>query len=115
MVEARKAAAPPRADADPSTSELVQRATEQVSRLVRDEFALAKAELTQKAKHAGIGAGLFGGAAGLAYFGIAVLIATAVIAIDIALPLWLAALAVGAFLMILAGMFAVVGRFQLKR
>jgi uncharacterized membrane protein YqjE len=115
MVDARNAAAPPRADADPSTGELVQRATEQLSRLVRDELALAKAELTQKAKHAGIGVGLFGGAAGLAYFGIAVLIATAIIAIDIALPLWLSALIVGAFLLILAGLFAVVGRGQVKR
>jgi hypothetical protein len=82
MVDARNAAAPPRADADPTTAELVQRATEQVSRLVRDELALAKAELTHKAKHAGIGIGLFGGAGGLAFFGISVLIATAVIAID---------------------------------
>ena len=38
---------------EPSTAELVQRATEQVSRLVRDELALARAELTQKGKHAG--------------------------------------------------------------
>ncbi|GIF70272.1 membrane protein [Asanoa ishikariensis] len=115
MVDARNAAAPPRADADPSTSELVQRATEQVSRLVRDELALAKAELTQKGKHAGIGIGLFGGAGGLAFFGISVLIATAVIAIDIALPLWLSALIVGAFLLILAGLFALVGKGQVKR
>jgi len=115
MVDARNAAAPPRADADPTTAELVQRATEQVSRLVRDELALAKAELTHKAKHAGIGIGLFGGAGGLAFFGISVLIATAVIAIDIALPLWLSALIVGAFLLILAGLFALVGRFEVKR
>jgi uncharacterized membrane protein YqjE len=114
MVDARNAAAPPRADAEPSTSELVQRATEQVSRLVRDELALAKAELTQKGKHAGIGIGLFGGAGGLAFFGISVLIATAVIAIDIALPLWLSALIIGAFLLIMAGLFALVGRWQVK-
>ena len=109
MVDARNAA-PPRADADPSTAELVQRATEQVSRLVRDELALAKAELTQKGKHAGIGIGLFGGAGGLAFFGISVLIATAIIAHRHRA----AALAVRAdrrrFLLILAGLFALVGR-----
>lgn len=114
MVDARNAA-PPRADAEPSTAELVQRATEQVSRLVREELALAKAELTQKGKHAGIGIGLFGGAGGLAFFGISVLIATAVIALDIVLPLWLAALIVGVVLLVLAGLFAVVGRGQVKR
>lgn len=46
---------------EPSTAELVQRAAEQVSRLVRDELALARAELTAKGKHAGIGAGLLAG------------------------------------------------------
>jgi Flp pilus assembly protein TadB len=115
MVEARNVPAPPRADADPSTAELVQRATEQVSRLVRDELALAKAELTQKAKAAGIGAGLLGAAAGLAFFSICVFIATAVIAIDIALPLWLSALIIAAALLIGAGLFALVGRGFIKR
>ena len=55
-----------RTGSEPSTAELVQRATEQVSRLVRDELALARAELTQKGKHAGIGIGLFGGGGVLA-------------------------------------------------
>lgn len=42
-----------------STGELVSRLSEQTSRLVRDEVALAKVEMTEKAKHAGIGTGLF--------------------------------------------------------
>ena len=48
---------PARPVTDQSTSELVQRASEQITRLVRDEIALAKAELTEKGKHAGIGVG----------------------------------------------------------
>ncbi len=56
---------------EPSTSELVQRASEQITRLIRDEFALAKAELTEKGKHAGVGVGLFGGGGALASVGAA--------------------------------------------
>ena len=61
---------PARPVAEQSTAELVQRASEQVSRLVRDELALAKAELAEKGKHAGIGIGLFGGGGALALYGI---------------------------------------------
>ena len=39
-----------RTGSEPSTAELVQRATEQVSRLVRDELALARAEQLAKSK-----------------------------------------------------------------
>jgi len=46
-----------------STSELVSQAAVQISTLVRDELALAKIELTEKGKRAGLGGGLFGGAA----------------------------------------------------
>ena len=41
--------------------ELVSRLSEQTSTLIRQEMALARAELTQKGKAAGIGAGMFGG------------------------------------------------------
>ena len=44
-----------------STGELVSRLSEEVSTLIRDELRLAQAEMTQKTKKAGIGAGLFGG------------------------------------------------------
>jgi lipopolysaccharide export LptBFGC system permease protein LptF len=98
-----------------STAELVRRASEQLSTLVRDELALAKAELAGKAKHAGTGAGLFGGAAAVGLFGLAVLVATAVIALDLVMPLWLAALLVGVLLLIIAGVLALVGRSQLRQ
>src|SRR3954465_8955488 len=77
---------------DQSTAELVQRASEQITRLVRDEIALAKAELTEKGKHAGIGIGLFGGGGVLAMYGVGALIATLIVVFDLFLPLWLAAL-----------------------
>ena len=113
MVDAN--AAGPRATAEPSTAELVQRASEQISRLVRDELALAKAELTEKGKHAGIGIGLFGGSGVIALYGVGAAIATVIIALAIVLPPWLAALIVTVGLFLLAGLLALVGRGQVKR
>src|SRR3954466_11584761 len=89
--------------AEQSTAELVQRASEQVSRLVRDEIALAKAELAEKGKHARIGVGLFGGGGVLAMYGEGALIATLIVELDLMMPLWLAALIVTVVLFAAAG------------
>jgi uncharacterized membrane protein YqjE len=106
---------PARPVADQSTSELVQRASEQVSRLVRDEIALAKAELAEKGKHAGIGAGLFGVGGVLALYGIGALIATLIIVFDLFLPLWLAALIIATSLFLIAGILALIGKSQVTK
>jgi uncharacterized membrane protein YqjE len=106
---------PARPVTDQSTSELVQRASEQVTRLVRDEIALARAELTQKAKRAGIGAGLFGGAGVLSIYGVGALTATLIIVLDLFLPLWLAALIVTVALFAVAGLLALFGRNQVRK
>lgn len=98
-----------------STSELVQKASEQISRLVRDELALAKAELTEKGKHAGIGAGLFGGGGVLALYGVGALIATLIIVLDLFLPLWLAALIMTVLLFATAGVLALLGKKQVAQ
>lgn len=98
-----------------STAELVQRASEQLSRLVKDEITLAKAELTEKGKHAGLGAGLFGGAGVLALYGVGALVATLVIVLDLWLPLWAAGLIVTGVLFLIAGVLALVGKKQLSR
>ncbi|MEH0841532.1 phage holin family protein [Micromonospora sp. CPCC 205711] len=103
-----------RTGTEPSTAELVQRATEQVSRLVRDELALARAELTQKGKHAGIGIGLFGGGGALALYGLGALVATAILLLDLVLPAWAAALIVAVVLFLLAGVLALVGKKQVS-
>jgi uncharacterized membrane protein YqjE len=100
---------------DQSTSELVQRATEQITRLVRDEIALAKAELAEKGKHAGIGVGLFGGGGVLAMYGVGALIATLIIVFDLFLPLWLAALIVTVVLFAMAGILALLGKKQVTK
>jgi hypothetical protein len=100
---------------DQSTSELVQRASEQITRLVRDEIALAKAELMEKGKHAGIGVGLFGGGGVLAVYGVGALTATLIIVLDLFLPLWLAALIVTVALFAVAGILALLGRKQVSK
>jgi len=104
-----------RADATPvpenaSTGELIGQLTEQLSSLVRNEARLAQAEVTQKAKKLGVGAGLFGGAGLMGFFGLAVLISAAVLALAEVLPPWLAALIVAVVLFAVAGVLALVGK-----
>jgi hypothetical protein len=100
---------------EPSTSELVQRASEQITRLIRDEFALAKAELTEKGKHAGVGVGLFGGGGALALYGVGAGIATIILALALVMPAWAAALIVTVVLFIGAGILALLGKKQVSQ
>ena len=111
---ATRAEAPPPA-AEPSTGQLVSDLTNQISRLVRDEARLAQAEVTQKAKKLGIGAGLFGGAGLVAFFGLATLITTAILLLDLVLPAWLAALIVTVVLFAIAGVLALVGKKDIQK
>jgi len=97
------------------TGELVRQAAQQVSELMRAELRLAVAELKSKGRHAGTGAGMFGGAALVALYGLAALLTAAIAAIALALPVWAAALIIGGFLMLVAGVLALMGRSQAKR
>lgn len=99
----------------PAVSELVTRLSEQTTRLVRDEMRLARAELKEKGKHAGVGAGLFGGAGLIAFFGGATLITTIILALALLVPAWLSALIVTVALFIIAGIAALVGKKQVKK
>ena len=80
---------------------LVHQLTEQVPELIRSELRLAQAELAEKGKKAGIGIGMFSAAGLLGFFGLALLLTTAVLALDLVMPAWLAALVVA--LLVLAG------------
>ena len=101
--------------AEQSTAELVQTASEQLSRLVKDEIALAKAELAEKGKHAGIGIGLFGAGGVFVFYGVGAAIATLIIVFDIFLPLWLAALIWTVVLFLAAGILALFGKNQVTK
>ncbi len=109
-----------RADQQPvpenaSTGQLIGQLTEQISRLVRDEARLAQAEVTQKARKLGVGAGLFGGAGLIAFFGLAALITAAILALALVLPDWLAALIVAVVLLAVAGVLALVGKKDVEK
>jgi len=100
---------------EPSIADLVQRATEQTSRLVRDELRLAKLELAEKGKQAGAGAGLLGGGGLVALYGVAALLAALVLGLAEVMPGWLAALLVGVVLLLVAGVLAIAGRARVRR
>ena len=100
----------PGSSPDASLGELVARMSEQTSRLVRDELRLAQLEMSERAKRAGLGAGVLGGAGLLALFGAACLIAAAVLALAGPMSPWLAAIVVGAALFAAAGLAALVAR-----
>jgi Putative Actinobacterial Holin-X, holin superfamily III len=108
-------AAPPPTSETPSTGQLVSQLTDQISRLVRDEARLAQTEVTQKAKRLGVGAGLFGGAGLFAFFGLAALITTAILALALVIPDWLAALIVAVVLFAIAGVLALVGKKDVQQ
>ena len=94
----------------PSAGELASRISEQVSQLVRDELSLARVELTEKGKKAGVAGGLFGGAGLIALYGFAAFVAAAILGLAGPVPDWAAALIVGAVLFAVAGVAAVLGR-----
>ncbi|AOS64866.1 phage holin family protein [Actinoalloteichus hymeniacidonis] len=98
-----------------STAELMGDLSGQLKRLVRDEMQSAVIELRSKGKKMGTGAGLFGGAGLLAFFGAGVLIATLVMLLALVMTPWIAGLVVGAALLLAAGLFAMVGRDKTRR
>jgi uncharacterized membrane protein YqjE len=105
-----------RSQDDRSVAELIRQFSEQTSHLIRDEMKLAQAEMSQKAKHAGTGIGLFGGAGLLAFFGVGALVTAAIAALALTdLEVWAAALIVAAVLFVLAGIVAMVGRSETKQ
>jgi uncharacterized membrane protein YqjE len=100
---------------DRSVAELVGEISEQVSRLVRDELRLARAEMTEKGKRAGVGAGLFGGAGVVALYGVAALLVALVLGLAEVMPAWVAALLVAVLLFIGAAVLALVGRRNVRQ
>jgi hypothetical protein len=97
------------------TSELLKELSQQTGTLVRQEVELAKAELTQKGKQMGAGAGLLIGAAVVALLALGALTACLIAALASAVPTWLAALIVAVVYAAIAGALAVVGRGRIQK
>jgi hypothetical protein len=100
---------------DASTGELVRQLSEQVSVLVRDELKLAELEMTRKGRQAGLGIGMLGGSGLAALYGMASLLACAIIAISGVVAAWLAALIVGVALVAVSAAAALMGRGRLHK
>jgi hypothetical protein len=98
---------------DTSTRDLVQDLSRQTSTLIRQEMRLAQAELTEKGRHAGKGAGMFGGAGLVALYGIGALVTAAILGLATVLEPWIAAAAIGVALLIIAGILALTGKKEM--
>ncbi|HUJ66864.1 MAG TPA: phage holin family protein [Acidimicrobiales bacterium] len=87
----------------------------QMTSLVHHEIELAKAEMSEKGKRAGMGAGMFGASGALTAFAFGCVTACFVAALQLAMPVWLAALIVAVAYLAAAGVLAWSGRRQIRR
>jgi uncharacterized membrane protein YqjE len=113
MSESTNATYEPPSRPDPteaSLGQLVSQVSQQIPELVRSEIRLAQAELAEKGKQAGVGAGMFGAAGLLALYGLGALFATAILALALLMPAWAAALVVTVLIFAAAGIAAFVGK-----
>jgi hypothetical protein len=116
MAEMNEAARDGRGPGQAATvGELARQLPEQISRLVREELRLAQLEMTQKGKRAGIGAGMLGGGGVIALYGVAAVLAAAILALTLVLPAWASALIVGGALLAVSAVLALAGRKQVQQ
>ena len=97
-----------------SIPELMKQLCEETTTLLRQEIELAKAEVTDKAKRGGLGAGALGAAGLVGLYALATLTACVIAALALAMPVWAAALIVTAVYGGVAAGLVVVGRRQLS-
>jgi uncharacterized membrane protein YqjE len=100
---------------DRPIGELLKQLSQETTTLVRQELELAKAEMAEKGKRAGVGAGMFGGAGVSALLGLAGVTTAAIAALDTAMPLWLAALIVALVWLAVAGALALTGKSKVQQ
>jgi hypothetical protein len=99
---------------DRSTAELLKQLSNDTTTLVRQEIELAKAEVAQKGKKAGLGAGLFGGAGVVGLLALGALTACLILALDTGMKAWLAALSIAAVYGAIAGVLALTGKGKVQ-
>lgn len=83
---------------------------EDTRELVRAEVALAKAELMHAVREKAVGAGMLTTAGAAAWLGLQALLIAAGFALALVMPGWAAALVIGAALLIIAAITALIGR-----
>ena len=99
---------------DRSVGELMKQLAQETSTLVRQEIRLARAEMTEKGKKAGVGIGMFGAAGVAALLALGALTAFFILALDGLMPNWLAALIVALAYGAIAGVLALLGRERVE-
>jgi uncharacterized membrane protein YqjE len=97
-----------------SIGELVSQLSSETSTLIKQEMALARAELTEQGKRAGTGAGMLGGAGVAGLLTLGSLTAMVIALLDTAMETWLAALIVTVVWAAVAGVLALQGRNKIK-
>jgi uncharacterized membrane protein YqjE len=97
-----------------SVADLLKELSQETSTLVRQEMALARAELTEQGKRAGTGAGMLGGAGVAGLLTLGSLTAMVIALLDTAMATWLAALIVTVVWAAVAGALALQGRNKIK-
>jgi MFS family permease len=106
----------PRADPrEKPIGELFKDLSAETSTLIRQEMALAKAELSEKGKEAGKGAGLFGGAGVVGLLAGGALTAAIIALLDKAMDTWLAALIVAVVYGAIAAVLALRGKQEIQQ
>jgi VIT1/CCC1 family predicted Fe2+/Mn2+ transporter len=95
-------------------ADLVKELSGQLSVLMHQEIELARTEATEKAKKAGVGAGMLGGAGVAALLMLGSLTAFLILVLALALPDWAAALIVTGVWAVVAGVLALRGREQVR-
>jgi len=99
---------------EPSISELMRQLSDQSSALARKEIELAKAEVAQKGKRLGLGAGAFGAAGLVGLFAFGAVTAALILLLGTAVDDWLAATIVAVVYAIVGGVLALAGKRQVK-
>jgi uncharacterized membrane protein YqjE len=100
---------------DRPTGELLRELSDQTTTLVKQEMELAKAELQEKGKQAGLGAGMFGGAGLFGLGAFAALTACVIAALGEAIDIWLGALIVAVVYAAVAAVLALTGKQKVKQ
>jgi uncharacterized membrane protein YqjE len=98
-----------------SVPELMRQLSDQTATLVRQELELAKVELTEKGKRAGLGAGMFGAAGVVGLYALGALTAAIILALSHAMTGWLAAVIVAVVYAAIAGGLALSGKSNVQR
>ena len=99
---------------DRPIGELIKQLSQDTSTLIRQEMALARAEMTQKGRQAGKGAGLLGAGGVVGLLAAGALTAFFILLLAEVMEPWLAALIVAVVYGVIAGVLALTGKKEVQ-